>query len=186
VSDTLTVQVNREDLHSLSLPERFEASGDFDVRLVNHGESMHVHLHLDDALSTQAALDAPNHHVEGGTERLVGVTRTGDGTARGNLKVVAAYGATTRYVDVQLTEPVATDDTVEVGAELSKPQPRTDDGELPTIGSVPLGPLLAASGAAVGLGVGAGAVTGSGIAAVAILGLVLLATVVAVVFANRR
>ncbi|MFC6757617.1 MULTISPECIES: DUF7524 family protein [Haloarcula] len=186
MSDALTVHVNRESLHSLSVPDSFEASDSFDVVLVNHGESTHVHLHLDDALSEQAAVEAPNHHVEGGGERAVRVRRTDDGRARGNLKVVTAYGATTRLVDVVLTEPVATDEPVEVDEELAKPQPRTDDRELPTVGSVPLGPLLAASGAAVGLGVGAGAVTGSGIVAVAILGLVLLSIVVAVVVANRR
>ena len=175
MSDALTVHVNRESLHSLSVPDSFEASDSFDVVLVNHGESTHVHLHLDDALSEQAALDAPNHHVEGDGQRAVRVTRTGSGTARGNLKVVTAYGATTRLVDLVLTEPAATDEPVAVDEALAKPQPRTDDGGLPTVGPVPLGPLLAASGMAVGLAVGAGAVTGSVLVAVGVVGVALVA-----------
>jgi len=128
VPDALTVHVNRGELHGLAVPDSFETSESFGVVLVNHGESTHVHIHLDDALSEQAAVEAPNHHVEGGDERRVRVTRTADGAARGNLKVVTAYGATTRLVDVELTEPVYTDDSVEVGEELTKPQPRPDPG----------------------------------------------------------
>ncbi|PSP85192.1 hypothetical protein BRC96_03390 [Halobacteriales archaeon QS_6_64_34] len=120
----LPVHINREAPQSLAVPDSFEASDSFDMRLVNHGGSCHVHIHLDDALSEQAAIDVPNHHVDGNGERLVRVTRIGDGTARGKLKVVTAYGATTRYVDLQLTEPVSTDEPVIVGEELSKPQPR--------------------------------------------------------------
>lgn len=175
MSDALTVHVNRESLHGLSVPDSFVASDSFDVVLVNHGESTHVHLHLDDDLSTQAAVDAPNHHVEGGKARRVQVTRTGDGTARGNLKVVTAYGATTRLVDVELTEPVATDEPVEVGEELTKPQPRTDGESAADVGSVPIRPVLAASGAAVGLAVGGAAIFGSAVAVIAALAVVVLA-----------
>ena len=181
MSDALTVHLNREGLQSLSVPDSFTASDSFDVALINHGESTHVHLHLDDALSTQAAVDAPNHHVEGGGQRRVRVTRTGEGTARGNLKVATAYGATTRLVDVQLTEPVATDERVEVGEELTKPQPRTDKDRGGGIGSLPVGPLLAASGAAVGIVVGAAAVFGSAIAVVAALAVIGLAVAVVAV-----
>jgi len=78
VSDALVVHVNRDELHGLAVPDSFEAGESFDVVLVNHGESTHVHLHLDDALSEQAALEAPNHHVEGGSERRVRVTRTAE------------------------------------------------------------------------------------------------------------
>ena len=123
-ADRLSVHLNREELHAVEVPGSFETTGSFDVELINHGASVHAHLHLDDALSEQAAVDAPNHHVDGNGERLVRVTRIGDGTARGKLKVVTAYGATTRYVDLGLTEPVSTDEPVIVGEELSKPQPR--------------------------------------------------------------
>jgi hypothetical protein len=129
VSDALTVHVNRGELHSLDVPDSFETNESFDVVLVNHGASVHVHLHLDDALKDVAAIDAPNHHVEGNSERRVRVTRTADATARGNLKAVTAYGATTRYVDVRVTEPDGSDEPVEVGEELTRPQPREEPGE---------------------------------------------------------
>jgi len=108
----------------LAVPDSYEATGGFDVRLVNHGEPTHVHLHLDDSLSEIAALEAPNHYVKGGSERLVRVTVSGEGAARGSLKVVTAHGAKTRYVNVILTEPEPDEGTVEVGEELAEPQPK--------------------------------------------------------------
>jgi len=138
VSDALTVDVNHGELHSLDLPETFETSESFDVVLVNHGEATHVHLHLDDSLSELAAIDAPNHHLKRDSERRVRVTLTADGTARGNLKVVTAYGATTRYIDLIVTEPTQTVETVEVGEELSKPKPRDDASTTPDVSTLAL------------------------------------------------
>ena len=45
--DTLAVHVNRGGLHELEVPDVFETTGTFDLRLINHGQSVHVHLHLD-------------------------------------------------------------------------------------------------------------------------------------------
>jgi len=134
VPDTLPVHVNRTSLHSLEVPERFETDDSFDVRLVNHGEPIHVHLHLDDRLSDVAAIDAPNHHVGRESERRVGVTVTEPGSVLGKLKVVTSYGAETRYVDIDLSEPTAGEESVQVDESLSKPQPKStdptgDDGE---------------------------------------------------------
>lgn len=143
----LTVHVNEGELHSLDLPDRFETSESFDVRLVNHGESTHVHLHLDDSLSDIAFVEAPNHHVNRGSERRVRVTLTEEGTARGNIKVVTAYGATTRYVDVNVTEPEPTTEPVEVGEELTKPQPRQPPDSSGF--NLPLRPALAVGGSAI-------------------------------------
>lgn len=122
----LPVHLNRNELHGLEVPDSFKATGGFDVRLVNHGAPTHVHLHLDDSLSQIAALEAPNHYVKRESERPVRVTVTGEGAARGSLKVVTAHGATTRYVDVSITEPEPTEGTVEVGDELAEPQPKPD------------------------------------------------------------
>jgi len=162
VPDTLPVHVNRTSLHSLEVPEHFETDDSFDVRLVNHGEPIHVHLHLDDTLSDVASIDAPNHHVDRESERRVGVTVTGSGSVFGKLKVVTSYGAETRYVDVDLSEPVPTDESVQVDESLSKPQPKaTDpsgsDGETGDEGTttdtdLPLG-VLALGGVAVVLAV---------------------------------
>jgi hypothetical protein len=151
VSDALTVHVNDGQLHSLDLPDRFETSESFDVRLLNHGESTHVHLHLDDSLSEIAFIDAPNHHVNRDSERRVRVTLTEEGTARGNLKVVTAYGATTRYVDLEITEPDPTDEPVEVSEDLAKPQPRETDRDIGF--DPPLRPVLAVGGGAILLAV---------------------------------
>ncbi|MDS0282938.1 DUF7524 family protein [Haloarcula onubensis] len=186
MSDAMTVHVNREGRHSLSVPDSFTASGSFDVVLVNHGDSTHVHLHLDDALSEQAAVDAPNHHVEGDGERRVRVTRTGDGTASGRLKLVTGYGATTRHVDVGLTEPRPADESVPVGEELTRPQPRAESEAAAGLGSVPIGTVLAAGGLAVGLAVGAGAALGSAAAVVGAVAVALLVVgVVVAVLASR-
>jgi len=123
VPDTLPVHLNREELHAVEVPDTFETSDSFDVALVNHGTSVHVHLHLDDALSEVASLDASNHFIDGETQRAAHVSLTGAGPVTGRLKVASAYGAQTRYVDVRITEPEETDSTVEVDESLSKPQP---------------------------------------------------------------
>lgn len=125
MTDTLPVHVNRDQLHGLEVPNEVEVSGSFDVVLQNHGESVHVHLHLDDDLSDIATLSANNHHVESDSTRRITVDVSGSGPVRGKLKVATAYGATTRYVDVLLTEPEPEPRDVAVDESLSKPQPRS-------------------------------------------------------------
>jgi hypothetical protein len=121
----LPVHVNRGDLHSLDVPPSFETDGPFDVRLVNHGESLHVHVHLDDGLSRVAHLDAANHYVESESERFVRVDVDEDALSaepiRGKIKVASAYGAETRWIDVELSEPEDEDDNVRVDESLSTP-----------------------------------------------------------------
>lgn len=109
----------------MEVPPTFEASDSFAVRLVNHRTPLHVHLHLDDTLSRVAELDASNHYVEGESERLVDVRVTEElqGEVFGRLKVVSAYGATTRWVDVVLSPPEDEEGRVEVDASLAEPQP---------------------------------------------------------------
>ncbi len=129
--DELPVHINREELHSLEVPATFEADGSFDVRLVNHGESLHVHLHLDDSLSEAAAVDAVNHYVEGSSQRFVRVDvdtdrLDGDRTV-GKLKVASGYGATTRWIDVELSEPRPEEDSMDIDESLAKPQPTEPD-----------------------------------------------------------
>ena len=126
--DTLPVHLNRESLHSLEVPAAIETDGSFDVLLRNHGEAVHVHLHLDDALSELASLDANNHYVQADSERPVRVTVHREGDLHGKLKVVTSYGATTRYVDVDLVEPDETERTVQVDESLGKPRPREPEG----------------------------------------------------------
>ncbi len=120
----MPVHVNRDQLHALEVPDRFETDGSFDIAMVNHGQSVHVHLHLDDDLSEIASIEASNHFVDGESQRAVRVNVDGAGEATGTLKIAAAYGAETRYVTVRITEPEETKQTVEVDESLSQPQPR--------------------------------------------------------------
>jgi hypothetical protein len=122
--DTLPVHLNREELHAVEVPPSFETAGPFDVELVNHGASVHAHLHLDDDLSEVATLDAANHFVDGESRRHVRVSVDGGGPVSGKLKVASAYGAETRWVDVHVVEPEEEEGTVEVDESLAEPQPR--------------------------------------------------------------
>ncbi|AUG47660.1 hypothetical protein BVU17_09085 [Haloarcula taiwanensis] len=144
--DSLPVHLNRTDIHSLEVPNEFDATGSFDVRLVNHGEALHVHLHLDDSLSSVASLDATNHHVRAETDRLVRVTVDGDGPVRGKLKVVTGYGAETRYIDIYIPEGGTENEPVIVDDELSKPQPKPAAESASGLEDLSAGPILAAGG----------------------------------------
>ncbi|WP_312620217.1 hypothetical protein [Haloarcula sp. 1CSR25-25] len=144
--DSLPVHLNRTDIHSLEVPNEFDATGSFDVQLRNHGEALHVHLHLDDSLSSIASLDATNHHVQAESDRLVRVTVDGDGPVRGKLKVVTAYGAETRYVDIYIPEGGVENEPVIVDEELSRPQPKPAGKSDPSLEDLSPGPILAAGG----------------------------------------
>lgn len=148
MTDPLPVHLSRKELHSLEVPPSFEAEGSFDVRLINHGEPVHVHLHLDDPLSEVAGLDAGNHYVERESERYVRIdvdTSKLDGeTHLGKLKVASAYGAQTRWVDVGVSKPDPEADSVQVDESLAKPQPREKPTETPIDGpTVPVLVLVA-------------------------------------------
>ncbi|QCD66707.1 MULTISPECIES: DUF7524 family protein [Halomicrobium] len=149
--DTLPVHVNRASLHSLEVADRFETDDSFEILLINHGEPTHVHLHVDDALSELASIEAPNHHVERESERRVRVTVHSHGSTFGKLKIATSYGAETRYVDVDIDEPIETEEPVQVDESLSKPQPRSDGRDDATgVSAVPW-PLLALGLVAVAL-----------------------------------
>ena len=121
MTDRLVAHINRTAIHSLEVPDSFETEGSFVVDLRNEGEATHVHLHLDDALSEVARLDAGNHYVAGDSGREVRVhVSPGAEPVRGKLKVVTAYGAETRFVDV-VVEP-GRKGSVAVDPELSKPR----------------------------------------------------------------
>ena len=121
MTDRLVAHINRTGIHSLEVPDSFETEGSFVVDLRNDGEATHVHLHLDDALSEVARLDAGNHYVAGDSSREVRVhVSPGGESVRGKLKVVTAYGAETRFVDVTVEPERA--GSVAVDPELSKPR----------------------------------------------------------------
>jgi len=145
VTDPLPVHISRQELHSLEVPASFEGEGSFDIRLINHAESLHVHLHLDDPLSEVAALDAGNHFVEGDSERFVRVDvdtdALGDSPISGKIKIASSYGAETRWVDITLIKPDPEADTVQVDESLATPKPKTEP-ETTTLGGPKL-PVLA-------------------------------------------
>ena len=147
----LPVHVNRDELHSLEVPPSFEADGPFDVRLVNHGESLHVHVHLDDGLSRVAHIDAANHYVERDSERFVRIdvdeAALGQEPIRGKIKVASAYGAETRWIDVQLAEPEEDDESVQVDESLATPATPAQETE-PSLLARPELPVLALGGLA--------------------------------------
>lgn len=135
MTDTLVAEINRTGLHSLEAPASFETDGSFDIELRNRGESTHVHLHLDDPLSSVARLGATNHYVQGNSVRTVRVDMDApeDTTRQGSLKVVVAHGAQTRYVTVTVD---TTTDEVRVDPDLATPADPEPDG--PLAGADPL------------------------------------------------
>ena len=164
-ADTLPVHLNREDLHAVEVPPSFETTDSFDVELVNHGGSVHAHLHLDDDLSQAADLDAANHFVDGESRRMVRVSVDAPEAVSGKLKVASAYGAETRWVDVNVVEPEEEEQTVEVDESLAEPRPRgpsEDDGSVLGVGAV------VASPEAVVLALGVAAVFVAGVAALVV------------------
>jgi len=121
VPNSLNINVNTGGRDSLDVPDSFETSEGFDVVLVNHGGATHVNLRLDDALSEQLTLEAPNHHIAGGTERRVSVSRTASAAAHGYLEVITDHGAKSRVVEIALTEPLDADEGVAtVGPETDR------------------------------------------------------------------
>jgi hypothetical protein len=135
VTDELAVHISRDELHAIEVPSVFETDGSFRVRLINHARSLHVHLHLSDGLSEVASIDAPNHHVESNSERVVRVdvvTDRLDGeNLLGKLKIVSAYGAQTRWIDVRLSGLDVADGAVEVGESLTTPPSRDEPENSP-------------------------------------------------------
>jgi len=122
VRETLGVAINRSGLHTIDVEERFEAEGPFVVELRNHGEATHLHLHLDDDLSTVGRLEAANHYVENDETRAVRVQVKNqrewpEDVIRGKLKVVAGHGREKRFVDVVL-DRTTEEQPVEVDPEL--------------------------------------------------------------------
>ncbi|MFC6961637.1 DUF7524 family protein [Halocatena marina] len=102
MQETLTVDVNPDGMHTLTVPERFGAEGAFDVVLKNHGEPTHVYLNLDDDLSDAATLEATNYYVEQGETLPIPITTSSNTEISGDLTVATAYGSEKRFVSVTI------------------------------------------------------------------------------------
>ncbi len=120
---SLSVDLNRDGLYEIAVPQSFETDGPFEVRLRNHGEAIHVHLNLDDELSRVAGLAETNHYVEPYGHRSVHIeTQTVPTTVNGRLKIVTGYGTKSTYTTVQLSPPGTATNRVLVDESLAKPQ----------------------------------------------------------------
>ena len=145
MTDTLGVAVNQDGLHTLEVQDTFEVGGPFVVELENHGEAVHVHLNLDDRLSEVARIGATNHYVEADESRHVDIEVLDPeawpaDVVRGKLKVVAAHGQETHYVDVVL-DSTAEKRPVEVDPDLDRPQDVDEPGITPSMRALPVGVL---------------------------------------------
>ena len=187
MSAPLPVELNRRSIHSVEAPDEFETSDSFDIELTNHDEAVHVHIHLDDELSTIATIPAGNHFVDRESTASVPVTvNVVDEPVRGKLKLVTGYGAETSYVTVTVTPTTEESPTVEVDESLSKPQARStpSSGEALADALEGRGPVIAVAVAAVLVAL----LVGLYLQTVAVLvgvGVVVGAAIAALVFALR-
>ena len=190
--ERLPVHVNRKQTHSLEVPASFEATDSFVIEVENHGGAGRVHVHLDGELATVASVDDNNYYVEADATREIPVSVHDHREVFGKIKVVVGYGATTRWIDVKLTEP---DDggPVEVGDELTVSSGEGADGGVDVdttdgaeggggLADQPVLPVVGLGVLAVIVAVGAAALVQSTAVTVG-AGLVVLAVVVAVAFA---
>lgn len=128
----LTVDLNQEGLHDLSVPSGFLAHGRFRIEVRNHGSPTHVHVGLDDALSRVASIEEPNHFV--GEEEALTIdvrVRSIESPVSGVLTVATAHGAEKKYVNVTIEPPEERreESTVEVDERLAEPPDRDQGGD---------------------------------------------------------
>lgn len=153
MSPALTVSLNRDRLHDVSVARSYTTDDAFYVELDNEGEAVHIHLHLDDTLSRVARLEAGNHYVEtGGTAAVrvdVDTARVAEPVS-GTLRVVTGYGAEEETVEVTVEPYTEANHSVQVDESLGTPratrhksEPETASltdrlGDAAGTGSVPL------------------------------------------------
>ncbi|WP_299332125.1 DUF7524 family protein [Haloplanus sp.] len=153
MTPVLLVELNRGALHEVEVPAEFAIGEPFSVELRNHGESVHVHVRADEALSAVARIDTDgNLFVERETTQSVpvGVERV-DSPVTGTLEISTGYGAEQRTVEVTV-EPGGDDDAVDVDETLSRPPDSDDAGSPPLSERVSLGVPSRRSLALLGVG----------------------------------
>ena len=127
MTESLPVRLNSDRLHDIQTGASFEATDSFRIALQNGDAPVHVHLHLDDALSTVASIPANNHFLDADATRQVDVeVHDGPRPVEGRLKIVTGHGAETDYVTVSVVEPEDREDVVAVDVALAKPPERED------------------------------------------------------------
>lgn len=119
---TLTVDLNRDGVNTVETPDSFSADRSFAIEFVNHGQPVHVHLNLDDELSSVASLATINHYIEGDSTRTITVrTAEPHSDVTGRLKIAAGHGTTTVYIPVTVEPPTAEQNPIQIDESLSKP-----------------------------------------------------------------
>lgn len=190
MSQALSVDLNRDRLHDIAVTETYTTDETFLIELVNHGEAVHIHIHLDDTLSKVARLETGNHYVATNKTETVPIeVDSPSSPVTGKLKIVTGYGAETTYVDVTVEPFDEENDTIEIDEDLGKPsgEPHyqsasfgeqlarvvSESGPLPVVG---VGVLVILVALVVGLLVdnsivfiGVGVVIGGVVAAIALL-----------------
>lgn len=145
--DTLPISINGDRMHAIEAAPSFETADSFRITLESNGTPAHVHLHLDDELSTVATLETNNHYVDGRSDVFVRV-EDGPRPVRGRLDVATGYGTNSESVAVTVIEPVRGEHYVDVDEGLGVPQPKEDEDDEPdrslpdvSLGLVALGVL---------------------------------------------
>lgn len=122
---SLTVTLNAEQPHDLSVSPSFSTTDTFAVELDNQGQAVHVHLNLDDELSRVVSLRGGNHFVDGGQTKTVTLpVKSASEAVTGKLKIVSGYGSETAYVDVTVEPGNGGKPPVDIDETLSKPPQR--------------------------------------------------------------
>ena len=120
--DRLTAVLNEADLYAIASPSAFETSDSFEIVLDNHEQAVHVHLNLDETLSSVASLRTTNHYVERNRTYPVTVDVEAPQTeVSGRLKIATGYGAEVAYTTVTISPPEDGSRQVVIDDSLSKP-----------------------------------------------------------------
>ncbi|MFC4449998.1 DUF7524 family protein [Halorussus aquaticus] len=126
--DSLPVRLNDDRLHDIQTRTSFETADSFPILLHNGDAPVHVHLHLDDALSSVASIPANNHFVDANSTQQVDVeVADGPRAVEGQVKIVTGHGAETDYVTVSIVEPEEGEEVVDVDETLAAPVRDEDD-----------------------------------------------------------
>ncbi|MFC7203881.1 hypothetical protein ACFQJC_10160 [Haloferax namakaokahaiae] len=161
-NEPLTVELNEERPHDLSVETSFSTTDTFAVVLKNHGQPVHVHLNLDDALSQVATLSTGNHYIEGDEEKAVEIFVTPvQEPVSGTLKIVSGYGSETATVNVEITPGPGSKPGVDIDDTLTQPggvepQPTGSERALAAVSAIDTGVLPLVLLAIVALALAAG------------------------------
>ena len=186
MNESLVVDVNPDGMHTLGVPAEFSASGNFDVRLQNHGEATHVHLKLDDDLSANATLEEGHHYVTKDDTQVIHVTVADGARGTGVLEVTTGHGGTTGAVTVELGA-AREKPPVEIDESLAEPRARTEERQRDSDGLIDaeLVPAVALGGVALLLAVSTLATGGTAAIVLGVLAAVSALGAAAYVYTTR-